>query len=189
LTTKAKKIFRLWKWKWSEIDIEVIEDFLELFLDNERKVFLNLRDCSVKWYATVQVQLNTKVYSSFLSIDINPVIYSYLISVAWLVWGCEKGFAKFAWVLLINTTRVDVKVRVCLKKQILFYENCYIKDMNKFNYANDLAFSKLSYYCFVFWADNYDHVRKTINIPTFSKLNCRLLFRMYNFSYNDSFFC
>jgi hypothetical protein len=71
----------------------------------------------VKWYDTLQFQSsNNKVYSSFGSIYINPVIQ---VMLGWVVWGCEKDFTWVAW-LLINIARVGVKVRVGL--EILFYK-------------------------------------------------------------------
>jgi len=66
----------------------------------------------VKWYDTVQVQSKTQVYSSFVSIHINPAMNSFLIyMLAGIVWGSESGFAQVAW-LLINIARVGVKVMV-----------------------------------------------------------------------------
>ncbi len=45
-----------------------------------------------KWYDTVQVQLDMKVLSSFVSIYIHPVITVTLIKVGLCVErGCEKG--------------------------------------------------------------------------------------------------
>ncbi len=66
----------------------------------------------IRWHATVQVKSNTEFYSSFASIYINAVIS---LRLAWVEWGCEKGFAWKAW-LLINIAMVGVKVKVGLEK-------------------------------------------------------------------------
>jgi len=65
---------------------------------------------------------------------------------AWVVWGCEKGFAWVAG-LFINIARIGVKVRVGLEK--IFYEN-----------VNALLY-------FIFQLDNSD------KLPTGSPLKLR----------------
>jgi len=58
--------------------------------------------------------LNSKVYSSFVGIYINPVIYDYSKRLGWVMWCCDKGFAWVGW-LIINIARVGAKVWVGLE--------------------------------------------------------------------------
>ncbi len=69
----------------------------------------------VKWYDTVQVKLNTDVYSWFASMYSNLVITDIYLRLVWVEWSVKNSFACVVW-LLINIARVVVKVRVGFKE-------------------------------------------------------------------------
>jgi hypothetical protein len=84
----------------------------------------------VKWCSHNEVQSNSKVYSSFASIYINPVVYSLLIKVAWgasvwvayinlLISGAKvKGrnyFTKVFWVIHKN---ISVVIIIIISKKL-----------------------------------------------------------------------
>jgi hypothetical protein len=70
----------------------------------------------VKWCSHNEIQSNSKVYSSFSSIYINPVIYSLLIKVAW---------GASVWVAYINLLISGAKVN-----GRNYYENTNFEHIN-----------------------------------------------------------
>jgi len=81
--------------------------FSEDYPIKEYKIFLRLNmsleiGYFVKWCSHNEIQSNSKVYSSFVSIYINPVIYSLLIKVAW---------EASVWVAYINLLISGAKVK------------------------------------------------------------------------------
>jgi len=97
----------------------IAEWIVEHFKDLDKRILINLvlgvwlwARAFVKWYDTVK-------YLKYWCLFICEYFYqsSYLITMlAWVVLGCEKGFAGVAW-LLINIARVVVKDRVGLKQR------------------------------------------------------------------------